>query len=40
MLVISGILGVWVVGRRGGYVSLDHFILQFTKVSYGVGGVG
>ena len=37
-MIFHGLVGVWVVGRGGGYVSLAHFVLWFTKVSGGVGG--
>ena len=26
------------IGGRGGYVSLTHFVLRFTRVAIGVGG--
>lgn len=38
MLMFNGILGVGMIGGYGGYVSLDRFVLRFTRVSCGVGG--
>jgi hypothetical protein len=36
--MVHGLVDIWVVGGRGGYVSLAHFVLWFTEVSKGVGG--
>ena len=37
-LIFHGLVGVWIIGGVGGYVSLVLFVVRFINVLSGVGG--